>query len=206
MAESKCKICRRVGEKLFLKGDRCFTQKCAVTRKPYPPGIHTRPSRRGLSEYGTQLREKQKLRNLFHLREKQFSNYVYNAMATKGADVGETLLVSLSSRLDNIIFVAGFAQSRSVARHIVSHGHAQVNGRRTNVPSHHIATGDIVTISDNLWKTESMQTMAQLLKKHTPPAWITLDAEKKTAAVTQIPDAKNIAPFNTKLIVEYYAR
>lgn len=204
--DSKCKICRRAGEKLFLKGERCFTPKCAVVRKPYPPGIHTRPSRRGFSEFGIQLREKQKLRNLYQIREAQFSNYVHKAMASKGADAADTLLQSLALRLDNTLFQAGFAQSRSVARQVVSHGHARVNGRKTTTPSYTLRVGDTVTLSDRIWKSPIMKNIEPVLQKYVPPAWIILDGDRKTATISAHPETKDQVSFNTKLIIEYYAR
>src|SRR3989344_4251921 len=155
MIDSKCKICRRVGEKLFLKGDRCFTPECAIVRKPYAPGIHgNAKKRRGLSEYGIQLKEKQKLRNLYHLRENQFRTYVQNAMKAKRADASTKLLESLTLRLDNTVFEAGLASSRSIARQLVSHGHVCVNGRKTNVSSYTLATGDVISLADAFWQSE----------------------------------------------------
>lgn len=206
--ESKCKICRRVGEKLFLKGDRCFTPKCAVVRKPYAPGVHGSSKRRGrgLSEYGTQLKEKQKLRNLYHLRENQFRTYVRNAMSAQGANASAKLLESLSLRLDNVLFEAGLASSRSIARQLVSHGHARVNGKKTTAPSHAMRTGDVVSLSDTQWQSASMQNTEEVFKKYKPPAWITLDQNAKTAAIASMPDAASPLSFNIKLIIEFYAR
>jgi small subunit ribosomal protein S4 len=205
--ESKCKICRRAGEKLYLKGDRCSTPKCAVVRKPYPPGIHTKTSRRrGLSEFGMQMREKQKLRNLYHLRERQFKNYVASAMSQKGKDAGEQLLQSLAFRLDNIVFKAGFAASRSIARQMVSHGHARINGRKTTIPSQAVRMGDVITLSDAFWQSPGMLNTIQLLATYKPPAWIMLDTAQRTAAVSALPDTKEQSSHNTKLIIEYYAR
>ena len=206
--ESKCKICRRVGEKLFLKGDRCFTPKCAVVRKPYAPGVHGSSKRRGrgLSEYGTQLKEKQKLRNLYHLRENQFRTYVRNAMSTQGADAGATLLESLSLRLDNVVFEAGLASSRSIARQFVSHGHARVNGRKTTAPSHVVRVGDVVSLSDALWQSVGMQNAEEIFKNHKPPLWITPDQNAKTATIASFPDSASKSSFNIKLIIEFYAR
>lgn len=197
--DSKCKICRRAGEKLFLKGDRCFTPKCAVTRKPYPPGIHgTGKKRRGLSEYGMQLKEKQKLRNLYHLRENQFSAYVRNAMKAQKTDAGTKLLESLTLRLDNVVFEAGFAPSRSMARQLVSHGRVRINGRKTNVPSYTTQIGDVISLKDTSWKFEE--------HKGKTPSWIAIDPNNQTAAITAAPDTANKTSFNIKLIIEYYAR
>ncbi len=204
--DSKCKICRRMGEKLFLKGDRCFTPKCAVVRKPYPPGIHGTAKRRGLSEYGMQLKEKQKLRNMYHLRENQFRMYVQNAMKAQRTDASIKLLESLALRLDNVLFEAGFASSRSIARQLVSHGHARVNGRKTNVPSYAVGVGDVVSLADAIWQLEVMKNTEELLKRHKTPSWITVDTDAKTATIISIPDTANQTSFNIKLIIEYYAR
>ena len=206
MEISKCKICRRAGEKLFLKGERCFTPKCAIVRKPYPPGVHTQRSRRGLSEYGTQLREKQKLRNLYHLRENQFRNYVRHAMSMRERDSGDALLELLAFRLDNIVFLAGFAQSRSFARQLISHGHARVNGKRVTISSRHARVGDVISLSGRIWQSARMHDIEQFLSKYKPPAWIALDAVQKTATITSMPDTKDKVAYNTKLIIEYYAR
>lgn len=196
-----------MGEKLFLKGDRCFTPKCAVVRKPYAPGIHgNAKKRRGLSEYGIQLKEKQKLRNLYHLRENQFRTYVHNAMKTQGADASAKLLESLTLRLDNIVFEAGFVSSRSIARQLVSHGHARVNGRKTTVPSHIVRVGDTVSLTDASWQSERMKNTEELFQKHIAPTWIALDREAKTATVSSLPDTTKQTSFNIKLIIEYYAR
>ena len=187
-----------MGEKLFLKGERCFTPKCAVARKPYPPGIHSTVKRRGLSEYGMQLKEKQKLRNLYHLRENQFSTYVQNAMKARKADASTKLLESLTLRLDNIVFEAGFVSSRSIARQLVSHGRVRVNGRKTNVPSYAIQVGDVISFADALWQSEDI--------KNKTPAWITIDQDAKTATIIAVPDTASKTSFNIKLIIEYYAR
>lgn len=206
MQDAKCKICRRAGEKLFLKGERCFTPKCAVVRKPYPPGIHRKQSRRGLSEYGTQLREKQKLRNLYHLREEQFANYIKQAMTKKG-NAGMHLLELLERRLDSVVFQAGFAQSRSIAHQMVSHGHIQVNGAKVTIPSYLTRPGDVITISarsegKGIWYNLDIQ-----MKKYSPPAWLTLEKEKHQATVTAFPDTKEqLSLYNTRHIIEFYAR
>lgn len=168
--------------------------------------MHTRGSRRGLSEYGTQLREKQKLRNLYHLRENQFRNYVTQAMHIKGKDAGKALWESLTLRLDTIVFLAGFAQSRGVARQLVSHGHVRVNGRRTTAPSYTVRLGDNISLSSRIWQSARMRDMEQLFSKYKPPPWITLDTVQKTATITSQPDAKDTITYNTKLIIEYYAR
>ncbi|TSC71348.1 MAG: small subunit ribosomal protein S4 [Parcubacteria group bacterium Gr01-1014_70] len=206
--ESKCKICRRAGEKLFLKGDRCFTPKCAVVRKPYPPGVHgsTLRRRRGASEYGSQLKEKQKLRNIYHLRENQFRTYVDKAMGMRGADASSKLLEALSLRLDNVVFEAGFVPSRSIARQVVGHGHARVNGKKTSVPSYALRVGDVISLSDAFLQSSTMQTTDEAFKKFNAPSWISLDRDAKTATIVSLPDTVHQTSFNIKLIIEYYAR
>ena len=207
MTDSKCKLCRRAGEKLFLKGDRCFTPKCAVVRKPYPPGIHgSGKRRRGLSEYGIQLKEKQKLRNMYHLGENQFRTCVENAMNVRGADASTKLLESLSLRLDNVLFEAGFAASRSIARQLASHGHALVNNRKTTVPSHMTRPGDVISLSQAIWQSEVMKKAEDMFQQHKAPEWVTVDKQAKTAAIASLPNTTKQTSFNIKLIIEYYAR
>ena len=204
--DSKCKICRRAGEKLFLKGDRCFTPKCAVVRKPYPPGIHTRVSKRGLSEFGLQLREKQKLRHAYHLREQQFKNYVSAAMKTKGKDAGATLLELLARRLDNVVFQAGFVPSRSMARQMISHGHVYVNGERIRTSSYLVGIGNVVSLSEKIRNSPEMQNFDQSLKKYKPPTWIS-STPSHEATISSFPSEEDRTnTHNTKLIIEYYAR
>jgi small subunit ribosomal protein S4 len=208
MKDPKCKMCRRVGEKLFLKGERCFTTKCAIIRKPYAPGIHGGKSakrRRNVSEYATQLKEKQKVRKLHHVSETQFSNYVRHAMGVKGADAGEKLMESLSRRLDTVVFLAGFAVSRSIARQLISHGHIRVNDKRVHVSSISIQPGDTISLSTRTKESAIKDVIEQSIKNSKPPTWITMDAENMKATVIKIPDAEPVA-HNTKLIIEYYAR
>lgn len=208
MSTTSCKTCRRAGEKLFLKGDRCFTAKCAVVRKPYPPGVHTKSTRRrrNESEYGMQLREKQKLRNVYHLREEQFRRYVQAATQSRTGDAGTELLRLLAQRLDNAVFQAGFAQSRSIARQLVGHGHVHVNGKRTRIPSYRVKPGDTIVIGPRA-RSGALAEREVALATFTPPSWITLDPEEWRATVATVPDMTDQAPlYNTKLIIEYYAR
>jgi small subunit ribosomal protein S4 len=207
MADTKCKTCRRASEKLFLKGERCFTPKCAIVRKPYPPGNRRKKFRRTESEFATQLHEKQKLRNLYLLREEQFSNYVYDAMKSTKGDTETRLLVSLSRRLDNVVFEAGFAPSRSVARQLVSHGHVFVNGKKAGIPSYSVKTGDAITLKEKIKSSLLLANLETTMKKYNPPAWISLDKATWTAKISGIPEVKERTPlYNTKLIIEYYAR
>lgn len=208
MIEAKCKVCRRAGEKLFLKGERCFTPKCAVTRKPYPPGLRQqRKKRRGLTEFGVQLQEKQKLRNLYQIREEQFKKYVHSAIVSKSGDASEKLMFALERRLDNVVFLSGLARSRSVARQLVSHGHIQVCGKKVRIPSHRVSVGDAVSIAQRSWSAGVWQDIDLYMKKYTPPQWIQLDKEKRIATVVQRPTmGEGPSLYNTKLVIEYYAR
>jgi len=207
MQDAKCKICRRAGEKLFLKGERCFTPKCAVSRKPYPPGIHGRTARRSSSEFAAQLREKQKLRFLFQVGEQQLKNYVRAATQLKAGDAGEHVLEQLERRLDNVVFQAGFAQSRSVARQLVTHGHILVNSRRVGIPSYRVAVSDAVSLSPHALSMLTASDLDVRLKKYTPPSWLTLGPDQKIVTVLSLPSVKDsIYLAGTKFIIEYYSR
>ena len=151
MENAKCKICRRAGEKVFLKGDKCFSVKCPVTRRPFPPGPKSKKRKRGVSEYGKELREKQKMRFWYGLGEKQFKNYVKDILSKRGKEDNElSLIKKLEMRLDNVIFKLGFALSRVQARQMVTHGHFLLNGRKHNIPSSFLKQGDIITLKEKL--------------------------------------------------------
>ena len=169
MIESKCKKCRRAGEKLFLKGDKCFTPKCPFVERPYPPGMldSQKKHRSPLSEYGSQLKEKQKLRNIYGVSEKQFSNYIknINIVANKYKSNQTTaIIISLESRLDNVVYRMGLASSRALARQLVSHGHFTVNGKKLNVPSHKIEIGDVVAVREGSKSAKVFTMLADRLK------------------------------------------
>lgn len=205
-SDPKCKVCRRVGEKLFLKGERCFSSKCAVVRKPYPPGIHTRTARRGGSEFSLQLREKQKLQKLFQISERQFRNYVLGA-SQKTGDAGENLLITLERRLDNAVFQAGFAQSRSIARQMVSHGNVLVNGKPVTVSSYMLRPKDIVSLSERTKVRIAAGDSKVFFKKYTPPQWLNVDKENWIATIFSLPTVReSTQPTGTKRIIEYYSR
>lgn len=207
MAENaKCKICRAVGEKLFLKGDRCFTPKCAVIRKPYPPGVHGQKRRRGPSEYGQQLKEKQKVRALYGVGERQFRRY-FEEVSHEAGLVGENLMAKLETRLDNVIFRAGFALSRSIARQLVSHGHFLVNTRRVDIPSYAVRPGEIISIRAASRSKGPFNDLVSRLKKHEPPAWLRSESDKLEIHIIAQPLARDIgAVANVPLVVEYYSR
>jgi len=206
--DSVCRLCRAEGEKLFLKGDRCFSPKCSVERRTYPPGVHGRQGqfRRKESDYGTQLREKQKVRRLYGVFERQFRRYFQEAQRQKGL-TGVNLLVLLESRLDNVIYRLGFAASRPQARQLVSHGHFDLNGRKTNIPSCLVSEGDIITVRESSKKTSYFKEVAKSLDEGRVPGWLSLNATELSGRVVSIPMREHIdVTLNEQLIVEYYSR
>ena len=200
-----CRICRREGEKLFLKGDRCYTEKCAVERRKYPPGQHGQAYRK-LSDYGFQLREKQKVRKIYGLPEKQFRRYFYKAERKKGI-TGAVLLQLMESRLDNIVYRMGFAPNRRRARQLIGHGHILVNSKKVNLPSYEIKDGDIVEVK------ESSRGMPEIIDSFSKaehrgiPAWVEIDRENLRGKVLHIPPREEIQlPVQEQLIVELYSK
>jgi small subunit ribosomal protein S4 len=187
MINDKCKKCRRAGEKLFLKGEKCFSPKCPIIRKPYPPGKFGKSRRkrpnRGLSEYGVQLREKQKLKFSYGLRERQFANYLKEANKKGGGDAKTYLLELLESRLDNVVFRFGLTDSRSQARQIISHGHIMVNNRKVTIPSYRVKISDKISIRPQSIKKIIFRDLDIKLKKYNPPSWINFDKEKKEGVI-----------------------
>ncbi len=204
-----CKLCRREGEKLFLKGSRCLTPKCAIERRSYPPGQHGRESqyRRGrASDYLLQLREKQKVRRIYGVYERQFSNYFRKAEQRSGL-TGSNLLILLESRLDNVVYRLGLADSRAQGRQLVLHGHIMLNGRKTNVPSAMVKAGDQVTVRPESTRLTYFKTLRQDLDDKQVPRWLQLDAKNLTANVIQLPIREDIdVSLNEQLVVEYYSR
>ncbi|HJW88936.1 MAG TPA: 30S ribosomal protein S4 [Dehalococcoidia bacterium] len=205
--EPSCRLCRRVGEKLFLKGARCLGPKCAVDKRGTPPGMHTlRKRKRKLSDRGLQLREKQKARYIYEVLERQFRRFFEEASKAPGA-TGETLLQLLERRLDSVVYRLGFAESRAQARQIVHHGHIQVRGRRTDVPSCLVEIGDVISF----WEASRDTVFYKALKENPPsrpvPAWLSRDGEKLEGKVLAVPSRSDIEiSINEKAIVEYYAR
>jgi small subunit ribosomal protein S4 len=199
----QCKQCRREGQKLFLKGERCFTDKCGVERRSYPPGEHGR-GRMRQSEYRQQLREKQKTRRYYQLLEKQFRSYYEKASRQPGI-TGENLLRLLECRLDNVLVRLGFAASRRQARQLVRHGHWMVNGRRVNIPSYQMRPDDVISIKSDSAATETVRTATELTA--TVPAWLQADHDALTAKVLRAPERSEIsAPVQEQLIVELYSK
>ncbi len=209
MQSNKCKICRRLGTKLFLKGDRCLTPKCAMIKKPYKPGEPSKKRGRNISEYGKELAEKQKLKNWYNLSEKQFSNYVKAVLAKKGKSKNPVLVLiqKLEGRFDNVIFRLGFASSRTKARQLISHYHFYVNGKRMNIPSCQIVKGDKISINPSSMKKTVMIELAKNIKKYETPAWLRLDKEKVEAEmIGQASMEEALPPSEVSTIFEFYSR
>ncbi len=204
--DPKCKQCRREGIKLYLKGERCYTNKCAMVKRNYAPGLHGIKGRKRLSDYGLQLREKQKSKRIYNILEKQFKNYYLKANRQKG-DVGENLLSLLERRLDNTIFRLGLANSRAQARQIVNHGHILVNKRKVNIPSYLVKKNDIINLSKRSLEKNYFKQTIKSIKKEKIPKWLFLDEREIKAKVVDFPK-KDDADQNidTRLIIEYYSK
>jgi small subunit ribosomal protein S4 len=206
--DAVCKLCRREGQKLFLKGDRCLSPKCAIERRSYPPGMHGSRAqfRRKASDYALQLREKQKAKRIYGVLERQFRRYFGEALRSKGL-TGATLLILLERRLDNVIYRLGLADSRAQARQLVRHGHIDVNGRKTDIPSMLVKAGDVISVREQSRKTEYFKEVAQRLGERTVPEWLSFDPMAWTARVVALPTREQIdVALNEQLIVEYYSR
>lgn len=188
----------------------CGREKCAIKRKPYPPGIHGKAFRRGLSEFGQQLREKQKMRILYGLRERQFKNVVTSALRQKTMRAPEAVLLALEMRLDNIVYRLGFAPTRAAARQVVNHGHVMVNGRRVTIPSYRASVGNTIAIRSNSMQKGVFVNLDMTLKKHTVPSWVSFDAATRTATIATYPPSNTLEElgkgFSINAIVEYYSR
>ena len=204
-----CKLCRREGEKLFLKGERCYSPKCAIEKRAYPPGQHGRMaqwSRSRTSDYGMQLRAKQKARRVYGVLERQFRRYYRQALKSRGL-TGLRLLQILESRLDNVIYRLGFASSRAQARQMVAHGHFEVNGRRTDVPSMQIKPGDVIQVREGSRKKTLIKDLMAMAEERTVPDWVTRNVKDMSGGITRMPERTEIdASLNEQLIVEYYSR
>lgn len=200
-----CRLCRREGEKLFLKGDRCFSNKCAVERREGPPGVHARLRGR-FSEYKVQLREKQKVKRMYGLLEKQFRSYFFEADRRKGV-TGENLLQQLESRLDNMAYRAGFASSRPEARQLVRHGHFLVNGKAVNIPSYEVQEGDVLTIKEKSRTNARINESLTAVESRRVPEWIELDRAAFQAKIRALPTRQQLThPMKEQLIVELYSK
>ena len=200
-----CRMCRREGLKLFLKGDRCFKEKCAFERRGYAPGQHGR-RRTKVQNYGIQLREKQKVKRMYGVLERQFRGYFARAARSKGI-TGTNLLQTLERRLDNVVYRLGFASSRSMARQLVSHGHIQVNGRKMSVPSALVKPGSVVALREKSRKNEQVKICVDTAKGRGVPGWLELDADQFQGTVRQLPERDEILmPIQEQLIVELYSK
>ena len=203
--DSVCRLCRRENLKLFLKGERCYTDKCAIERRNYPPGQHGQ-GRPKFSEYSIQLREKQKVKRIYGLLEKQFRRTFAEANRTKGI-TGETLLTLLERRLDNVAYRLGFASSRAEARTLVRHGHLLVNGRKTNIPSYTVRAGDVISVKEQSRQLGRVLSAMEGVQRRGVPEWAELDREAVSGRIKILPSRGDVTmPINEKLIVELYSK
>ena len=201
-----CRLCRREGMKLFLKGERCYGERCAIDRRNVPPGQHGKGRRQRLMGYGLQLREKQKVRRMYGVLEGQFRRYFEKADRQKGV-TGEMLLQLLERRLDNVVYRLGFAVSRPQARQLVRHGHFTVNGRRTNVPSYLVDAGDVVAVRPSSAQNPAIAYAMEEVKGRGIPEWLTVDSEKLSGSLTSAPTREQLnLPVQEQLIVELYSK
>lgn len=202
---AKCRQCRREGTKLYLKGDRCYTDKCAIARRSYAPGQHGQ-NKKKLSGYGIQLREKQKVRRIYGILEKQFRDYFVEAERQKGV-TGENLLRLLELRLDNVAYRMGFGESRNEARQLVRHGHFTVNGKKVNIPSYQVGLNDLIAVKADSKKTDKFKELAENAAAKTAPQWLSVNPEMMEARVVALPVREDIElPIEEHLIVELYSR
>ena len=201
--DANCRLCRREGQKLFLKGDRCYGSKCALDRRSYAPGQHGQ-GRSKVSDYGLQLREKQKARRFYGLLEGQFRN-LFEKAARKQGITGENLMILLETRLDNVIFRLGFASSRKEARQLVSHGHFTVNGKKVNIPSYAVKAGDVIKVKEKSTNSPKFKEVKEM--SITVPSWVSVDVEKLEGKVLSVPTREEIdTPIAEHLIVEFYSK
>lgn len=204
--DPKCKQCRREGEKLMLKGNRCSSPKCAMVKKNYPPGAQKDKRRQRQSGYSLQLREKQKAKKLYNILEKQF-RITFEKAKKQNGDAGENLLKMLETRLDSVVYSLGFADSRSHARQLVNHGHFTVNGKKVSIPSFQVKAGDVVKIKKNSVKIKAFGDLSEKLKKQEAPGWLNMDIKDLSGKVLHQPDKKDLnMKINTQMIVEFYSR
>src|SRR5688572_5402201 len=204
--DAVCRLCRREGMKLFLKGQKCFTEKCPIEKRNFAPGQHGKDRKAKIVGYGLQLREKQKTKRIYFTLEKQFRNYFENAARTPGV-TGEMLLQQLERRLDNVVYRMGFASSRRQARQLVRHGHIHVNGRKVNIPSYQVAAGEEVAVRERSRKMPIIEQAREFSSHQTAPTWIEIDRENLKGRVTALPKRQDInLPVNEQLIVELYSK
>jgi small subunit ribosomal protein S4 len=201
-----CRLCRREGQKLFLKGDRCYTEKCSLERRGYAPGMHGNARNKKLSEYGVQMREKQKAKRYYGVLESQFRDYFEKANKMSGM-TGENLLALLETRLDNVVYRLGFAMSRAEARQLVRHGHFTVNGKKVNIPSFLVKTGDVIELKDASRSLDKIKGSLEANASRVIPKWLDFDKNKAIAKVIAAPAREDIdLPIEEHLIVELYSK
>ncbi|MCX7995549.1 MAG: 30S ribosomal protein S4 [candidate division WOR-3 bacterium] len=202
----KCKICRREGEKLFLRGSRCYTDKCSFTRRGYPPGQHGKAGRRKLTSYATQLREKQKVKSIYGVLETQFRRFFREATRLPGA-TGENLLILLERRLDNVVYQLGFASSRQQARQIVKHGHILVDGKKVDIPSYLVKPNQVISLVEKMRKNPFVRKALEERDPEKITGWLKLDKDNLTGTVLRLPKREDITiPLQENLIVELYSK
>jgi small subunit ribosomal protein S4 len=205
--EAVCRLCRREGQKLFLKGLRCFTEKCAIEKRNFVPGQHGQARRPKIAGYGLQLREKQKVKRTYGLLERQFRGYFHKAEKAKGP-TGENLIVMLERRLDNVVNRTGFASSRAQARQFVLHGHVSVNGKKVNIPSYLVAVGEEITLKPKMHQNTMVLEARNVAQSQNTVPWLEIDRDNFKARVVAMPKRENIQTpaFNEQLIVELYSK
>jgi len=202
----KCKICRRESEKLFLRGSRCYTDKCAFTRRGYPPGTHGKVGRRKLTSYAIQLREKQKVKAVYGLLEAQFRKTFADAVKQTGSP-GENLLIALERRIDNAVYQLGIASSRTQARQLIRHGHILINGKRVDIPSYQVKPNQTIALADSLKKNPLIKKSLEERDPEKIVGWLKLDKENITGAVVRLPKREDITfPIQESLIVELFSK
>ena len=204
--DAVCRLCRREGMKLFLKGAKCFTDKCPVEKRNFAPGQHGKDRKAKIVGYGLQLREKQKAKRIYFTQEKQFRNYFERAARTRGV-TGEVLLQQLERRLDNVVYRLGFAVARRQARQLVRHGHVQVNGRKVDIPSYQVSAGEEISVREKSNKLGLLEIAKDFASHQAPPAWLEVDRDAYKGRVVALPTRNDInLPINEQLIVELYSK
>lgn len=204
--DASCKLCRREKQKLFLKGAKCFTDKCPIERRNFPPGQHGQSRRAKISEYGIQLREKQKIRRMYGLLETQFRNYFEKALRTTGK-TADALVKLLERRLDNVVFRMGFAPSRKTARQLITHGHFTINDKPVNIPSYLLDAGDVIRVNEKSKKLDVIHGSMKRVKDGSMLPWLSLDKANLAGTFLQIPERGDIPlPANEQLVVELYSK
>ena len=204
--DANCKLCRRERQKLFLKGTKCYTEKCPIEKRSYPPGQHGQSRRTKISEYGVQLREKQKVRKMYGLGEQQFRNYFERALKQTGR-TGETLVKLLERRLDNVVYRLGLSTSRPQARQLVRHGHFLVNGKKVDIPSFTVKAGDVVSVRSSSAKSAAIAHAMEEVKGRGIPEWLAFEADKLSGRIVSLPTREQInLPVQEQLIVELYSK